>query len=65
MEEEDPNELEESIQDGVIIHGFYMDGARWNREEHCVDDQIPVSANYIFKYEKRKPAKFKNLTYLF
>ena len=24
-----------------------MDGARWNREEHCVDDQIPVSVNYI------------------
>lgn len=54
MVEEDPNELEEEGEhkDGVIIHGFYMDGARWNREEHCVDDQIPVSGTFKFKFGK-------------
>lgn len=23
------------------MHGFYMDGARWNREEGCIDEQYP------------------------
>ena len=33
MGEEEPSEVEEPPEDGVYIYGFYMDGARWNREE--------------------------------
>lgn len=41
MEQEDAEEIEEYPEDGVYIHGFFMDGARWNREEACVDDPLP------------------------
>jgi dynein heavy chain, axonemal len=43
MTEETPEEVEELPEDGVYVHGFYMDGARFNREEAVVDDQNPVS----------------------
>lgn len=29
------------------MHGFYMDGARFNREEGVMDDQLPVSEYQI------------------
>lgn len=47
LKQETPEELEEGhvVDFGVIIHGFFIDGARWNREDHCLDDQIPVSLN--------------------
>ena len=43
MEYETSAEVEERAKDGVYIYGVYMDGARWNREQKCVDDQFPVS----------------------
>ena len=47
--EEEPEEIEELPEDGVYVHGFFMDGARFNRDEGTIDDQIPVSTpNYKF-----------------
>lgn len=46
---EEPSEVDELPDEGVYVHGFFMDGARFNREEGVIDDQIPVSAiNYKF-----------------
>jgi hypothetical protein len=47
MTEETPEEVEEMPEDGVYVHGFYMDGARFNREEAVIDDQNPVSDPYL------------------
>jgi len=41
LEAEDPEQVEERPQDGVFIYGLYMDGARYNREQRCIDDQNP------------------------
>lgn len=38
MTEETVDEIEELPEDGVYVHGFYMDGARYNREESVIDD---------------------------
>lgn len=43
QEAETLEEVEETPEDGVYVHGFYMDGARFNREDAVIDDQIPVS----------------------
>ena len=42
MEEEDPSEISERPVDGVYIYGLYMDGARYNREYKCIDEQLPA-----------------------
>ena len=60
LEAETIEEVEEAPEDGVYVHGFFLDGARYNREETVIDDQIPVSylldvifvlcrVNYIIK----------------
>lgn len=41
MPEEDPSEVEESPEDGVYIYGLFMDGARWERDNQVVADQLP------------------------
>jgi dynein heavy chain len=28
-------------EDGAFIWGLFMDGARWNVEEHCIDESLP------------------------
>ena len=38
MEMETMEAVEEYPEDGVYVHGFYMDGARFNREEAVIDD---------------------------
>ena len=43
MEAESIEEVEEHPEDGVYVHGFYLDGARYNRDEAIIDDQHPVS----------------------
>jgi len=47
LKAETPEDLDDGhvVESGVLIHGFFMDGARWNREEMCIDDQLPVSIN--------------------
>lgn len=44
LEYEDPSQVEERPKDGVYIYGLFMDGARYNRKQRCIDDQFPVSA---------------------
>ncbi len=44
LEFEEPEQVEERPVDGVFIYGCYLDGARYNREQKCIDDQIPVSS---------------------
>lgn len=41
MEEETPEEIEEKPADGVYIYGCFMDGARYNRDLRCIDEQAP------------------------
>jgi hypothetical protein len=35
LKQETPEELDQDhqVEFGVIIHGFFIDGARWNRED--------------------------------
>lgn len=44
LKAETPDDLDDAhvVNDGVLIHGFFVDGARWNREEQCIDDQFPA-----------------------
>jgi hypothetical protein len=42
LETETLEEVEEAPEDGVYVHGFFLDGARYNRDEAVIDDQIPV-----------------------
>ena len=39
LTEEKPEEVEEKPEDGVICYGMFMDGARWNRDLQCIDEQ--------------------------
>lgn len=41
LEAETIDEIDEGPEDGVYVHGFYMDGARYNRDEQIIDDQLP------------------------
>lgn len=41
LEAETIDEIDEPPEDGVYIHGFYLDGARYNRDEQIIDDQFP------------------------
>lgn len=41
LEAEGIEEIDEAPEDGVYVHGFYMDGARYNRDEQIIDDQKP------------------------
>lgn len=34
-------ELPEPPDEGVYVKGMFMEGARWNMEEHIVDESIP------------------------
>ena len=42
LTEEKPEEVEEKPEDGVICYGMFMDGARWNRDLQCIDEQQPA-----------------------
>lgn len=41
LEAETIEEIDEAPEDGVYVHGFYLDGARYNRDEAVIDDQVP------------------------
>lgn len=38
LEAETIEDIEEGPEDGVYVHGFYMDGARYNRDDQIIDD---------------------------
>ncbi|XP_073479664.1 dynein axonemal heavy chain 3-like [Aquarana catesbeiana] len=35
------NEIDSSPSDGTYINGFYMEGARWDREKHVISESFP------------------------
>lgn len=38
---EGAEEIEEKPEDGVYIHGLFMDGSRWDRENQVIMDPYP------------------------
>lgn len=36
---DDPNEIEEHPEFGALLYGMFMDGVRWDYDNHCLDDQ--------------------------
>jgi dynein heavy chain len=42
MDAEGVEDIEEKPEDGVYIYGLFMDGARWDRENQIIADQIPT-----------------------
>src|SRR5690606_20118610 len=32
------SELKDPVEDGVLVHGLYIEGASWNKEEGVLDD---------------------------
>lgn len=41
MQQETLEDFEEPPPEGFYIYGMFLDGARWNREEMIIDEQIP------------------------
>jgi len=42
MKEERLSDFDEPAEEGMYIYCLCLDGARWNREEMCIDDQEPA-----------------------
>lgn len=38
---DDENEVEEAPENGIYITGLFLDGARWNRNEHFLATAFP------------------------
>jgi hypothetical protein len=53
LEAETMEEIDEAPEDGVYVHGFYLDGARYNRDDAMIDDQIPVSNKFSERLRNR------------
>jgi dynein heavy chain len=40
-DEINPHEVTEKPEDGAYTYGMFMEGARWNRTTHVLDDSKP------------------------
>lgn len=57
QEAEQADEIEEAPEDGVYINGLFMDGASYNREVPCIDEQEPAVLYDPFPVVKFTPMK--------
>lgn len=42
----EPEEINEHPEDGVFIHGLYMEGARWDTNEGVIEDSLPSEMHF-------------------
>jgi len=42
LEEEDPTKIENAPDDGVLIYGLFMEGARWDKAKRFIQDSNPA-----------------------
>lgn len=42
----EPEEITEHPEDGVFIHGLFMEGARWDINEGVIEDSLPAEMYY-------------------
>eukprot|EP00040_Diaphanoeca_grandis_P037927 m.251570 g.251570 ORF g.251570 m.251570 type:complete len:3992 (+) comp33898_c0_seq1:283-12258(+) len=57
LKTQDHEELTEPPADGVYIYGLYVDGARWDREAHCMAESFPKVLHDSMAPMWFKPAK--------
>merc|ERR1712100_54876 len=41
LEQMDPAQLTSTAEEGMYIHGFFMEGARWDTKKGCVAESMP------------------------
>ena len=50
MKNDQKYDLSEPPQKGCYVYGLFIDGARWNTEEDCIDEPFPKILNYSMPY---------------
>merc|ERR1712176_704616 len=61
MEEETSTGITEKAEDGAYISGLYFDGARWDRENHVVNESKPKVLYDVIPVIKLMPTKLDEI----